>query len=226
MYDSSARILSGADETVAVQCAQVFADRQIHWGDRRELFLSTCSMVDRYVRAVRAERMVLALMQHNALIVGDWSYLDRSKSRAAFRNPIPADDLDALYADSRIVVNTLPAVRFGVHERIIAGLLSKTAVVSETTPHLQQMLRDCPSYLGVEIDREEFSDQLDQTLNSCLANPDSAEQVHTSAAVALELFSFEAFIQMLLEHIDLGNHYQKIKWWAFPPSANRAQEAH
>jgi hypothetical protein len=88
------------------------------------------------------------------------------------------------------------------------------------------MLRDCPSYLGVEIDREEFSDQLDQTLNSCLANPDSAEQVHTSAAVALELFSFEAFIQMLLEHIDLGNHYQKIKWWAFPPSANRAQEAH
>jgi hypothetical protein len=226
MYDCSARILSGADETVAVQCAQVFADRQIHWGDRRELFLSTCSLVDRYVRAVRAERMVLALMQHNALIVGDWSYLDRSKSRAAFRNPIPADDLDALYADSRIVVNTLPAVRFGVHERIIAGLLSKTAVVSETTPHLQQMLRDCPSYLGVEIDREEFSDQLDQTLNSCLANPDTAEQVQTSAAVALELFSFEAFIQMLLEHIDLGNHYQKIKWWAFPPSANRAQEAH
>jgi len=88
------------------------------------------------------------------------------------------------------------------------------------------MLRDCPSYLGVEIDREAFSDQLDQTLSSCLANPDTAEQVHTSAAVALEVFSFDAFIQMLLEHVDLGNHYQRIKWWTFPPSTNRAQGAH
>jgi hypothetical protein len=220
MFDCSARVLSGANETVAVLCAQVFADRQIHWGDRRELFLWTCSIVDRYVRAVRAERMVLALMQHNAVIVGDWSYLDRSKSRAAFRKPIPATELNALYADSRIVVNTLPTVRFGVHERIVAGLVSKTAVVSETTPHLQQMLRDCPSFLGVEIDREIFSDQLDQTLSSCLANPNTAEQVQTSAAVALKLFSFENFIQQLVDYIDLEDHYQKVKWWAFPPSAN------
>lgn len=34
---------------------------------------------------------------------------------------MPADELDALYADSRIVVNTLPAVRFGVHERTSKG---------------------------------------------------------------------------------------------------------
>jgi hypothetical protein len=223
MYDCAARILSGANETVAVLCAQVFADRQIHWGDRRELFLSICSMVDRYVRAVRAERMVLALMQHDALIVGNWSYLDRSKSRAIFRNPIPASELDALYADSRIVVNTLPAVRFGVHERIIGGLLSKTVVVSETTPHLQQLLRDCPSFLGVEIDRETFSDQLDQTLNSCHANPDTAEQVERSAAVARELFSFEKFIEMLLEYIEIGNHCQAVQWWSFPPLAQKAQ---
>jgi hypothetical protein len=223
MHDCSARILTGVNETVAMVCAEVFADRQLHWGDRRELFLSTCSKVDRYVRAVRAERMVLALMQHNALIVGNWSYLDRSKSRAVFRTPMPADELDALYADSRIVVNTLPAVRFGIHERIIAGLLSKTAVVSETTPHLEQLLRDCPTYLGVDIDRVTFADQLDQTLHSCLTNPDSAEQVQTSAAVAVELFSFDTFIEMLLEHIDIGKHSQNMRGWKFSPSATKVQ---
>lgn len=223
LYDCAARILTGVDETVAVLCSQVFADREIHWGDRRELFLSTCSMVDRYVRAVRAERMVGALMQHNALIVGDWSYLDRSKSRAVFRRPIPAEELDALYAGSRIVVNTLPTVRFGVHERIISGLLSKTAVVSDTTPHLQQLLRDCPSFLGLEIDRETFQEQLGQTLGSCLANPESAEHVETSAAVARELFSFEKFVAMLLEHIEIANHCQAVKWWSFPPTAQRAE---
>jgi hypothetical protein len=224
MYECSARLLSGADVTVAVQCAQLFDDRLIHWGDRRELFLSSCSMVDRYVRAVRAERMVSALMEHeNALIVGNWSYLDRSKSRAAFRNPMPAVELDALYADSRIVVNTLPTVRHGLHERIISGLLSKAAVVSDTTPHLQQLLRDCPSFLGLEIDRETFPDQLGQTLSSCLANPDSAEHVETSAAAARELFSFEKFIEMLLEHIEIGNHCQAVKWWSFPPLAEKAQ---
>jgi hypothetical protein len=224
MEECAARLLTGVDVTVAVQCAQIFQERLVHWGDRHELFLSCCSMVDRYVRAVRAERMVSALMEHeNALIVGNWAYLDRSKSRATFRDPMPAVELDALYADSRIVVNTLPTVRYGLHERIVSGLLSKTAVVSDTTPHLQQLLRDCPAFLGLEIDRETFPDQLGQTLRSCLANPESAEHVERTAAVAQELFSFEKFIDMLLEHIDIGNHCQAVKWWAFPSAAQRAK---
>jgi hypothetical protein len=59
--------------------------------------------------------------------------------------------LNALYAETQILINTLPAVRFGMHERILAGLFSKAVVVSESTPHLQQRLSGCPSFFGLNI---------------------------------------------------------------------------
>jgi hypothetical protein len=220
LHDCAARVLSGADETVAVLCAEVFADRQIYWGDRRELFLSTCSMVDRYARAVRAQRMVTALMRHNAVIVGNWPHLDKLNSRAVFQSPIAAEDLNAMYADSRITVNTLPTVRFGMHERIMAGLFAKTVVVSENTPHLQQRLSQCPSFFGLDIDSDTFVDQLDETLRSSLANPRSAEDVEVSAQVAQRLFSFDDFVNQLLEYIALERYCSALKWWASPPAIN------
>jgi hypothetical protein len=217
LYDCAARVLSGADKTVAGLCAEVFADRQIHWGDRRELFLSTCSMVDYYARAVRAQRMVQALMQHDALIIGRWQHLDQSKSRATFHNPIPAEELNALYAETQILINTLPAVRFGMHERILAGLFSNAAVVSESTPHLQQRLSGCPSFFGLNIDNDTFEAQLENTLNSALASARTAEDIQISARVAKEMFSLEGFVQELFDCMALEKHCDTLKWWAFPP---------
>jgi hypothetical protein len=218
LHNCAARVLSGTNETVAVLCAEVFADRHIHWGERRELFLATCSRVDRYARSVRAQRMVTALMQHDALIVGHWPHLDRSKSRAVFQTPIAAEDLNALYSETRILINTLPTVRFGMHERILAGLFSKSVVVSETTPHLQQRLSRCPSFFGVDIDTDTFEEQLSDTLNSSLASARSSEDVQISARVAQELFSFDGFVAQLLDFMALEKHCETLRWWAFPPT--------
>ncbi len=220
LHDSAAAVLSGIDKPVATLCAQVLADRQIHWGDRQELFLSTCSMVDFYARAVRSERMVRALMRHNALIVGDWSHLDQFGARADFRKSIPAHGLDELYADTRIVVSTTPTVRFAVHERVIAGLLAKAAVVSDTTPYLQQLLRDCPSFHGVDIDQHTFTDEIDHALTCCLRDPAMSAKVGQSAVVARELFSLDALIQQLLEYVALENYRQQLDWWIFPPGSS------
>src|SRR5207253_1787360 len=60
--DASERALSGDDRTIAELAAASFADRSIHWGGRQELFLFVASTIDRYVRAVRADRMVRALL--------------------------------------------------------------------------------------------------------------------------------------------------------------------
>ena len=216
LYDCAARVLSGADKTVAVLCAEVFADRQIHWGDRRELFLSTCSMVDCYARSIRAQRMVKALMPHDALIVGHWPHLDQSKSRAVFQSPITADMLNPLYAETKILINTLPTVRFGMHERILAGLFSKSVVVSETTPHLQQRLSRCPSFFGLNIDNDTFEEQLSNTLSSSLASARSAEDIQISAQVAQEMFSLEGFIQKLLDCMALEKYCDTVRLVGLP----------
>jgi hypothetical protein len=223
LHESAALVLSGADETVASLCAKVFAEQQIHWGERRELFLFVCSTVDHYVRAVRAERMVSALMRHDALIVGNWSHIDRSSARARFHAPIAADRWDELYAASKIVVSTSPTVRYGIHERVMAGLLAKSAVLSDTTPFVQNLLKDCPSFLGVNIDQPTFGEEVDCALSSFLADPASPAKVESSAAVARELFSFDTFTQQLLDHVALEKHRRKLDWWTVAPSTQPSQ---
>ena len=211
-------ILSGADATIAGTCAAAFGQMHIHWGDRKELFLFTCSTLDRYIRAVRAERMVLQLMRRDAVIIGDWSHLDTGGARARFRPSVPAHTLDALYAASKIVANTSPSVRRGMHERIMAGLFAKSAVLSDTTPFLDSMLADCPSYLGLDIDSADFADQVQTTLDAALRDPAMPEKVEASHVVARTLFSLDDFVDALFATIHLEEHRRTVAPWSFPPS--------
>ncbi|HVW07898.1 MAG TPA: hypothetical protein VHC90_04920 [Bryobacteraceae bacterium] len=218
LQESAELVLSGIDDTVAGCCAAVFANRRIHWGEVREVFLSVCSSVDFYARAVRAERMVRALMRRNALIVGDWSYLDRTGSRAQFHAPVAASALDDLYADSRIVVNTLPAVRYGSHERVMAGLFARCAVVSDSTPWLDDTLSRCPSFFGLNIDAPSFEENLNDTAGSILADSSMEEKIEASAASASEIFSMENFASEILSYLELEKYRKAdLGWWAFPP---------
>lgn len=218
IQESAELVLSGADDTVAGCCAAIFSNRRIHWGDVRELFLSVCSAVDFYARAVRAERMVRALMRHNALIVGDWSHIDRSGARAQFAPAVPANALDELYAESRILANTLPGVRVGSHERVTAGLFAKCAVISESTPWLTRAMDRYPSFHGLNIDSPSFEDDLGATLHSVLNDPGIEEKIEVSTATARQVFSIENFVKELLGCLELEKYRKTaLDWWSFPP---------
>ena len=216
LIDTAERVLTGVDETIATVCAQAFEDRRMHVGDQQELFLNACSLVDHYVRAVRAERMVRALLPQNALIVGDWSYLDKPGARAKFCAPMPADQLDDLYSDSRIVVSTSPSVRYGMHERVMAGLLAKAFVLSDTTPYLQTTFRNCPGFLGCNIDDASFAGEVDHTVTACLSDPCSPAKVTVSLQIAEKLFSLETFVDQFFDLLSLEQHRQSVSPWTFP----------
>lgn len=219
LHDAAELVLSGEDKTVATLCERVFNDRKIYWGARKEFFFSACSMVDFYVRAVRGERMVKALMAHNALIFGDWSHLDQAGARARFLGPIPATELDALYADTRVLINTLPAMRYGIHERILAGFNAKSAVISDSTPFLARRLKDFPSFFGVDIDHESFADELDQALTTCRTEESIEEKIQTSAIQAQTQFSHEGFVKGLLEYVPMEAYRQGHTHWCPPRPA-------
>ena len=224
VQESAEHVLTGTNMTVAAVCAAAFERNHLHCGSQRELFLFVCSTVDRYVRAVRAERMVRALLPHDALIIGNWSHLDCPGARARFCAPVAASALDALYAQARIVVNTSPSIRHGMAERIMAGLFAKAAVISDTTPFLERLLAGCPSFLGLEIDDAAFPERLGSTLQAALSDDAMPEKLARSAGVARTRFSFDAFIQELLDTLQLEIHRRRIEdWWSFPPaSATRA----
>ena len=224
LHETAAQILSGRDETVANLCAESFANHQIHWGDRREFFLSICSMVDMYARAVRAERMVRALMHHDALIIGDWQHLDQSGARARFFPSVNAEYLDGVYADSKIVVSTSATTRFGIHERIVAGLFAKAAVLSDTAPFLEKKFQNCPSFLGVDIDAPAFPEQVSASVTSCLADSAMPDKVQVSTAKAHELFNFENFIQQLVDYADLEQFRQALNIWNIQPLPDQSSQ--
>lgn len=215
--ECSREVLTGTNATVTEICAAAFAASNMHCGAHRELFLVVCSKVDFYVRAVRAERMVQALSSHDAIIVGDWSHLDHTNARARFCDPVPADTLDALYADSQVVINTSPSVRRGMHERIMAGLFAKAGVVSDTTPFLRELLEPCPSFKGIQIDDPTFSSQLDEVLVDTLSDPDMPVKVEQSARFARETFGLDKFALALMEQVRLEAYRRSIEgWWSFP----------
>lgn len=218
LYESAEEALAGSDRTVAAICAAAFERNLIHVGDRRELLLHACCAIDRYVRAVRAERMVRALLRHDVLIVGDWSHLDTSGARARFAPPLPAEDLDALYAEAKLVVNTSPSVRYGIHERIMGGLLAKSAVLSDITPFLRQTLAPCPAFLPVDIDAADFPCRLDAALSAALADPAMPDKTAVSLGEAKRMFSMDAFVAALLEHVQLERHRRTVLGWCFPPN--------
>jgi hypothetical protein len=210
--------LNGATTTISATCAAAFEADDIHCGVHDEFFLSVCSKVDFYVRAVRAERMVRGLMKQNATIIGDWSHLNQAGARARFVPPVAAGALDALYADAQIVVNTSPSVRFGMHERIMAGLFAKAAVVSDTTPFLTGLLAGCPSFMEVGLDEAGFEAQLDETLSGALADPDMPTKVAVSADFARQEFGLDRFAAALLEQVGLEQYRRQVEgWWSFPP---------
>lgn len=219
--DSAAHVLTGSDDTVTTTCAAAFDDRSIHWGERRELFLFVASTVDRYARAVRADRMVRALLHHDALIVGDWPHIDTAGARARFHAPVAADTLDALYADSRIVVNTSPTVRRGMHERIMAGLFAKAAVLSDTTPFLQRTLHGCPAFIGLDIDHADFPAAADHAVHATLGDDEMPARAAASAEFARSHFSFDDFILRLLDHVGIERHRRTLVAWSFPPPPHR-----
>ena len=224
LQESAEHVLTGTNMTVAAVCAASFERHYLHCGNQRELFLFVCSTVDRYVRAVRAERMVRALLPHDAVIVGDWSHLDCGQARARFHAPVAAGALDALYARSKVVVNTSPSVRYGMHERIMAGLFAKAAVVSDTTPFLERLLAGCPSFLGLDIDGGTFAEQLGATLEATLRDAAMPGKLAQSVEVARARFSFDGFIQGLLEQLQVEVHRRNVEHgWAFPPAVTSRQ---
>lgn len=216
LEDAADLALSGVDQTIGDLCEQAFRARNIDWGERVEFYFSVCSMVDFYVRARRAEKMVQALLRHDALIVGEWSHLDRSGARARFLNSLPADELNALYADSQVLINTLPCTRFGLHERILAGFFAKAVSISDTTPYLQNRLQAFPTFYGLNIDGAGFQEELDQAVNRSLHDAEIADKLYTSAARVEEQFSIAQLVQGVLECVALHEYRRIHEGWAIP----------
>jgi hypothetical protein len=207
LHDAATAALGGSPDTIADICAARCAAEGFDWGQRSELFFALASDVDHYVRACRAVTMTRLLMKLPARIYGSgWDFLDRSDSRASFHGNIPANELMALYANSKILANTTPSVRHGMHERVMAGLLARAAVLSDVNPYARDHLSGYPAFLGADIDSADFEEQAMARLR---LSDDIDDRLETSYRKALANFSLDAFVAPLLDLLALDGFEQR-----------------
>jgi hypothetical protein len=200
-YDAAAMALAGSHETIADICAARFAAENFTWGDRREFFCCVASTVDYYVRASRAAKMARLLTKLPAHIYGSgWDFLDRTNSRATFHGNIPASELPALYANSKVLASVTASVRHGLHERVMAGLLARSFVLSDQTPYARDELVDYPAFRCADVDSADFEDQA--MLALCMP-PDLDDVLETSYRNAQEKLTLGAFVRPLLDLVAL-----------------------
>ncbi|MBV8650483.1 MAG: hypothetical protein JO255_03385 [Alphaproteobacteria bacterium] len=209
--DAAAVVLSGSDDTIADICAACFAAADISWGDRKEVFCAVAANVDLYVRARRAERMVRFLMTQPARILGPgWDFIDKSGARASFHPSLPAGELFPLYAKAKVVASTTPSVRHGMHERVMAGMHSRSAVFSDLTPFARSLAPDYPAYLGADIDSPHFEEQAAQ----CLFFPaDIEERIEHSYRGARKNLSLDAILGAFLRALELDGFVSNAAAW-------------
>lgn len=219
--DASAVTLAGQKKTVAQIVLDAFAARTMHFGENKTLLLKVCSDVDFYVRAVRAERMLREAMRHGGHIFGNWPHIEKANTRARFHGPLPANQLDQLYARSRILLNISPSTMNFAHERIVSALMAKAFSISDGTPFLDQALAFYPNFKSVLIDSAELPDQMDAQISDirkmgASRDVDFLAMLDQSKRRAEDEFGVDRFIGEILGIASMFQLERNSSFWAFP----------
>jgi len=143
-----------------------------------DTLMSVIQEVDGYVRSWRSDRLVRALLPHPAHIVGSgWDYLKSEKRRADFFDSIPTHDFLGWATHYRILANTNPLWRHGIHERTSLGMCYGAVTLTDRTIKSDYLYGGLPNYAGFEWD-----DDLEDVIGSALRLADDNDADYFSAA--------------------------------------------
>jgi len=151
---------------------RLFKDNQLDVHDL-DLFMGAAQEVDAYIRAWRSDRFARALLAHPADIIGrGWEYLASSQNKAKLYNPIP----NKIYAQEmrhyKIIGNTSPLWRDGVHERVVAGINMGAISLTDRTEKSDSAFGHLPQYVGFD-----WGDDLQDVIACALKRADEIEEV-------------------------------------------------
>ena len=129
--------------------ASLFDQATFFLPDTQVEFWAIVKGMDLYLRGKRAIDMVEWLKhQEGAVIIGNgWDAIDKTGARATFKPSLDANPAAQLYAQTQIICNTNPYADDLVHERVILGLISRCAVLTDTNAWLDTRMGDVPNLI-------------------------------------------------------------------------------
>jgi hypothetical protein len=142
------------------------------------IFWKMVRTLDTYIRRWRAESIVNILKtMPEAVIVGDdWNHIDRSDAVARFMPAMPADQASALFGRAKLIFNTNPYFRYGLHERVGGGLQSGAWVMSDRNDLSDEALGQIGHLIGFEW--SDPAEHLRNRARDALVNDPAPHLVH------------------------------------------------
>jgi hypothetical protein len=115
------------------------------------LFMDIIQEVDGYIRAWRSDLLARALLPFPARIYGrGWDYLKDEKRKAEFYPPIPVYEYLRQTYQSRIIANSNPLWRHGIHDRVDHALSTGSIVLTDNTMKSDELYKGMENFVGFE----------------------------------------------------------------------------
>jgi glycosyl transferase family 1 len=152
-----------------------------------------------YVRRARASRALHELLRFPVHVAGgDWTHLDWAGAKAQLGARVPLTELRALFGRSKIVLNTMPALRFSTHHRVVEGMLHGAAAASDSNSWLDSAAtRD--RYVAFDWSPGAVAHAIDTALADDAALGELAER---GRAFAVEYHDRDAHFNHMLKTVD------------------------
>ncbi len=161
LHDSADSLAAQATGPILLTVQACLAAHGLVLDGRRQLLFGLLHELDTYIRALRATAVARALLPLPATIIGNgWAHVSGLGGRARFLPAMDAVGLDALYAETQVLVNVSPNLGSGAHERVLRGFASRCRVVSDTNDHACAQLDALPSYSGFDWHMPDLADRL------------------------------------------------------------------
>ncbi len=154
-------------------------------------YFDLMNVFDRYIRAIDRVRIMEAIDRPLHIYGTGW----KKNSKDIFHDPVPFEKMPELLRRSKIVINSVPMFKRGLHERLLLALASGASVVTNKSYGLQKVFGEgggldyflAPHYKDVNLAIERALGDEDSRFKAVLERHDLILQEHTWDARAKEL---------------------------------------
>lgn len=136
-------------------------------------FVELLDLLEMYIRGRARVEVVRAIKDAKVDIFGSaaksssWEKQLGNQSNVVVHDSVPYDQALELMQRSKIVLNSCAWIKYGVHERILAGLACGALVITDDNPYLREQFKD-----GVNISLYQYGngEALNSSVNACLSD--------------------------------------------------------
>lgn len=169
-------------------------------------FVELLDQLEMYIRGYERVHLIKAIKNTKIDIFGAghsksiWQRHLGKDNNVVIHEPVPFEQMLDLMKNSKIVLNSCPWIKYGTHERTLAGLACGAAVLTDSNPYMQQYFTDKQSilfYSGNDLSH------LDSEVSSVIKNENLRQTIAKNGRdIVLQSHTWDNRAAQLIKDLD------------------------